>query len=133
MTFNFTTTSKLIMNGVAIAMLAIATPNAMADNKAALKDAIGGSVNVAEAKAVEAKPINPTSMVTPDVEFKKLDSNSDQKISQKEAIKDKSLSTQFDISDMNHDGALSLDEYVTFKTNVASQSIQGSTEINTTN
>lgn len=133
MIFNLSTSTKLLMNGVAIAFIAIAAPNAIADNKAALKDAIGGSVNVAEAKAVDAKPISPSNKLTPDAEFKKLDSNGDQKVSSKEAVKDKALSSQFDISDANHDGSVSLDEYVAFKTNVASQSIQGSTEINTTN
>jgi Ca2+-binding EF-hand superfamily protein len=50
-----------------------------------------------------------------DGDFKKLDMNSDAKISLKEAVKDKTLATSFDITDANKDGNISADEYASYK------------------
>lgn len=57
-----------------------------------------------------------------DMDFKKLDVNSDQKISLKEAVKDKSLATAFDATDMNKDGSITPDEYSSYK---ASMQLKG--------
>ena len=50
-----------------------------------------------------------------DADFKKLDSNSDAKISLKEAVKDKTLATGFDMTDANKDGNITADEYASYK------------------
>ena len=50
-----------------------------------------------------------------DADFKKLDINSDKKISLKEAVKDKTLIASFDMSDMNKDGNITPDEYSSYK------------------
>lgn len=50
-----------------------------------------------------------------DADFKKLDVNSDKKISLKEAVKDKALITNFDVTDMNKDGNITPDEYSSYK------------------
>ncbi len=50
-----------------------------------------------------------------DADFKKLDINSDKKISLKEAVKDKTLIASFDMSDMNKDGSITPDEYSSYK------------------
>lgn len=50
-----------------------------------------------------------------DADFKKLDANSDTKISLKEAVKDKSLATGFDMTDVNKDGNITADEYASYK------------------
>ena len=53
--------------------------------------------------------------VPADTDFKKLDVNSDGKISLKEAVKDKALATGFDITDANKDGNITADEYSSYK------------------
>lgn len=50
-----------------------------------------------------------------DADFKKLDANSDAKISLKEAVKDKTLATGFDMTDANKDGNITADEYASYK------------------
>ena len=50
-----------------------------------------------------------------DADFKKLDVNSDHKISLKEAIKDKALAANFDATDANKDGSISAEEYAGYK------------------
>jgi hypothetical protein len=50
-----------------------------------------------------------------DADFKKLDANSDAKISLKEAVKDKTLATSFDMTDANKDGNITADEYASYK------------------
>ncbi len=62
----------------------------------------------AEAKALVAE-------APADADFKKLDVNSDKKISLKEAVKDKTLIASFDTNDMNKDGNISPDEYSSYK------------------
>ncbi len=97
---------------------------AHADNKDAFKDAIGYPAVVAEAKSGEVKPAEvqaadikagDAAKTSVDPDFKKLDSNHDDKISAKEAAKDKNLSSIFDAVDANHDGGISADEYASFK------------------
>jgi hypothetical protein len=95
-------------------VIAITATNAFADNQAALKDAIANTDKVAEAKPSDTKATT-TAPVAIEAEFKKLDSNNDQKISLKEAVKDKSLAAQFDATDVNHDGLLTADEYAYYK------------------
>lgn len=48
-------------------------------------------------------------------EFRKLDRNSDGKLSSKEASRDSDISQYFDQADGNHDGTLSAEEYANFK------------------
>lgn len=50
-----------------------------------------------------------------DADFKKLDINGDKKVSLKEAVKDKSLVSSFDMTDMNKDGSITPDEYSSYK------------------
>jgi EF hand len=50
-----------------------------------------------------------------DADFKKLDVNSDKKISLKEAVKDKTFVASFDMTDMNKDGNITPDEYSSYK------------------
>ena len=76
-----------------ISLISLAIPYAMAES--ASKDI------VAEAPA--------------DADFKKLDVNSDKKVSLKEAVKDKTLASSFDMTDMNKDGNITPDEYSSYK------------------
>jgi Ca2+-binding EF-hand superfamily protein len=101
---------------VSLAFAMMAT-HAVADNKSALKDAIGNSAKVIETQPTEIKLTDKLAKVTPETEFKKLDTNNDEKISLKEATKDKALATQFDASDINHDGVISVDEFAFYRSN----------------
>jgi EF hand len=87
----FNKASIMLITGLSLVALSI--PYAMAET--AVKDV------VAEAPA--------------DADFKKLDVNSDKKISLKEAVKDKPLATSFDMTDMNKDGSITPDEYSSYK------------------
>lgn len=102
---------QLALAGV---VFAFAATHALADNQAALKDAIGTS-KVAEAKPSDSKATTAVAPATIEADFKKLDGNNDQKVSLKEAVKDKSLAAQFDAADVNRDGFLTPDEYAYFK------------------
>lgn len=88
---------------------------ALADNKAAFKDAIGNESKIAEAKAGEIKAIDSSAKLPVDADFKKLDTNGNTKISLKEAIKDKDLSLYFDAADANKDGNISPEEFASYK------------------
>jgi Ca2+-binding EF-hand superfamily protein len=100
-----------------IALLLMAGLNnlAMADNAAALKDAIKTDSKVAEAKVAATSETDLSAKAPADEDFKKLDANKDGKVSLKEAVKDKALASQFDAIDINHDGMVSADEYLSFK------------------
>lgn len=87
----FNKASIMLVTGIGLASLTI--PYAEAETK--VKDV------VTEAPA--------------DADFKKLDVNSDKKISLKEAVKDKALATNFDMTDMNKDGNITPDEYSSYK------------------
>lgn len=106
------------IHSLAFIGVAMLSSIAHADNQAALKDAIGNSQIVAEAKAADTKA---TSAISHEADFKKLDSNGDQKISIKEAVKDKSLATHFDAVDINKDGMVSIDEYTYAKSGVKAE------------
>lgn len=109
-TFNKATI--MLLTGISLASLVI--PYSMADTSV-------NSVKVVEPKANEAKAnvkenVNVSVAEAPaDADFKMLDVNSDKKISLKEAVKDKSLATSFDMSDMNKDGNITPDEYSSYK------------------
>lgn len=49
-----------------------------------------------------------------DLGFKALDADANGKISLKEAIKDRALAEKFNATDMNHDGAITVEEYALF-------------------
>jgi hypothetical protein len=109
-----------------IALLFIAGLNnfAIADNAAALKDAIKTDTKVAEAKTNDAKGMDSLAKVPAEDDFKKLDANKDGKISLKEAVKDKALASSFDATDANHDGMISTDEYASYKSASAVKSTE---------
>lgn len=86
-------------------------------NKASIMVVTGiclASLTIPYAKA-ETKMKDVTTEMPADADFKKLDVNSDKKISLKEAVKDKSLVTNFDMADMNKDGNIAPDEYASYK------------------
>ena len=95
MKFNHTSTfnKAAILLISSLSLVSLSVPYAMADSKA--KD-----------MATEAPA---------DADFKKLDVNSDHKISLKEAVKDKALASNFDATDANKDGSISAEEYVGYK------------------
>ncbi len=74
------------------------------------------SLTIPYAKA-ETKVKDVATEVPVDADFKKLDVNSDNKISLKEAVKDKALVNSFDMTDMNKDGNITPDEYASYKVN----------------
>lgn len=59
---------------------------------------------------VDQKPLS--------AEFKKLDSNSDKRLSLLEAARDKDVSSYFAEADIDQDGMLSVDEYTHFKSDM---------------
>lgn len=112
MTFNTNSIIHPVTAGIIATFLLAGLSNvAFADNKTAFKDAI----KVAEAKTSELKEIDSSAKTPAEGDFKKLDANKDGKISLKEAVKDKALTTQFDATDANHDGMVSTDEYTIYK------------------
>ena len=60
-----------------------------------------------------------------DADFKKLDVNNDHKISLKEAVKDKALASNFDVSDANKDGSISTEEYAGYKSAIQAKVLDG--------
>lgn len=68
-----------------------------------------------------------------DADFKKLDANSDTKISLKEAVKDKTLATGFDATDANKDGNITADEYASYKAAMQMKSPAGTPAANPVN
>lgn len=101
---------QTIATGAATAlfMFGLSTSSAFADSKNTLKDASTKEDKIREMKVAEAK-------APADADFKKLDSNGDEKISLKESVKDKALATLFDTVDADHDGVLSTEEYASYK------------------
>ncbi len=69
---------------------------------------------------IQAKEVVAAMDTSADSDFKKLDVNSDKKISLKEAVKDKALVNNFDVTDANKDGSLTIDEYSSYKTSMKS-------------
>ena len=95
MKFNHTSTfnkAAILLIG-SLSLVSLSVPYAMADSKT--KD-----------MATEAPA---------DADYKKLDVNSDHKISLKEAVKDKALASNFDATDANKDGSISAEEFAGYK------------------
>ena len=95
MKFNHTTPfnkAAIVLIG-SLSLISLSIPFAMADSKA-------------KEMAIETPA---------DVDYKKLDVNSDHKISFKEAVKDKALASSFDATDANKDGGISAEEYAGYK------------------
>ncbi len=115
MKFNSNVITHPISSGIAAALvLSSLSITAFADNKAALKNAVGSDTKiVVENKIPDIKVAESSAKPADDV-FKKLDVNQDGKISPKEAVKDKALSSNYAAVDTNHDGAVSIDEYIAF-------------------
>ena len=76
---------------------------------------------VADGK-IQSKDVAATD-VTADTDFKKLDVNSDKKISLKEAVKDKGLVNSFDTTDANKDGSITIDEFSNYKISMQMKSM----------
>ncbi|MBC7755311.1 MAG: EF-hand domain-containing protein [Bdellovibrio sp.] len=95
MKFNHTTPfnkAAIVLIG-SLSLISLSVPFAMADSKT-------------KEIATEAPA---------DADYKKLDVNSDHKISLKEAVKDKALASSFDATDANKDGSISAEEYAGYK------------------
>lgn len=84
-----------------------------------------------------AEAVAPTKIVAAeapaDADFKKLDLNSDSKISLKEAVIDKTLATTFDMTDANKDGNITADEYASYKAAMQIKSPDGAPTANPVN
>ncbi len=85
------------------------------------------SLTIPYAKA-ETKVKDVVTETPADADFKKLDVNSDKKISLKEAVKDSALATSFDMTDINRDGNITPDEYTSYKAS-AKKSLDGTASI----
>jgi hypothetical protein len=73
-------------------------------------------VMAADADAKVAADATTKDMKAPaDADFTKLDVNADSKVSLKEAVKDKTLASSFDVVDANKDGNIAADEYASYK------------------
>ena len=95
MKFNHTSTfnkAAILLIG-SLSLVSLSVPYAMADSKT-------------KEMATEAPA---------DADYKKLDVNSDHKISLKEAVKDKTLASNFDATDANKDGSISAEEFAGYK------------------
>lgn len=76
----------------------------------------------ADAKVAETGNAGNAATKASESDFKKLDSNGDGKISFQEAVKDKTLINVFDVADADHDGMVSLSEYLNYKSALSSMS-----------
>jgi hypothetical protein len=85
------------------------------------------SLTIPYAKA-ETKVKDVAAEAPVDADFKKLDVNSDKKISLKEAVKDLALAKNFDMTDANKDGNITPEEYASYKANTM-KSLDGSASI----
>ncbi|OGV76099.1 MAG: hypothetical protein A3I83_02130 [Methylotenera sp. RIFCSPLOWO2_02_FULL_45_14] len=125
MKFNSTVIIRPITSSIIAAlMLSGLSVSAMADNKAALKSAIGNNIKIAaETKTTDIK-VAKSSAAPANEDFKKLDLNQDGEISLKEAVKDKTLAGIFDAVDANHDGTISADEHAAYKTSLPAKTTE---------
>ncbi|MFZ3086792.1 MAG: EF-hand domain-containing protein [Methylotenera sp.] len=117
MKFNFSSKTISLITTGAITSLFIAglsTP-AFADSNNAQKSTAAKNSKPAEIIIAESKVDDSIAKAPADADFKKLDRNGDEKISLKEAVKDKTLATVFDVADANHDGMITTDEYASYK------------------
>lgn len=85
------------------------------------------SLTIPYAKA-ETKVKDVATEAPVDADFKKLDVNSDKKISLKEAVKDLPLAKSFDMTDANKDGNITPEEYASYKASNM-KSLDGSASI----
>ena len=117
MNFNFSRKiiSPMLAGMVSTLLFAGLSTPAFADSKSATKDAVS-EMKTGDIKQAEAKPADTMTKAPIDADFKRLDGNGDGKLSLKEAVKDKVLATQFDATDMNHDGMIAADEFANYKT-----------------
>lgn len=74
---------------------------------AASKEVIKGDIKESKETLVMAK-------APEDQGFKSLDVDADGKISLQEAVKDNALAAKFNATDVNHDGAITPDEYALY-------------------
>ncbi|MDP1522751.1 EF-hand domain-containing protein [Methylotenera sp.] len=116
-------------NVIAAFFLAGLSSAALADNKAAFKNAIGNENKIAEVKTGEIKAIDSTAKLPVDADFKKLDTNGNTKISLKEAVKDKDLSLYFDATDANKDGNISAEEFASYKASKSLSAVPASAPV----
>jgi hypothetical protein len=84
----------------------------------------------AEVKAADAKKADAALIKTANADFKKLDANTDGKISLKEAVKDKDLVNVFNVTDTDQDGMLTTEEYVNYKSALSIINKGGATTTN---
>jgi len=121
---NLAPSDTLSFSKIVLSVFMIYCSTALADNKAALKDAIGFSVSVADAKPI--KKVYNINLETDETfkaiekEFENLDDDKNEKLTLIEAGKNQTLAKEFDIIDINHDRLLSVDEYIYYKTAVIS-------------
>ena len=102
---------KVSTTAIALLLMAGISNVALADSATAAKT----DGKVAEVKSSDSTAIDTGTKAPADENFKSLDANKDGKISLKEAVKDKSLSGQFDVLDANRDGLISAEEYASVK------------------
>ncbi|MDX1915096.1 MAG: hypothetical protein SFU55_05890 [Methylophilus sp.] len=124
MSISATVIKPLVIGTLLLAVFSGASEHALADNREALKDAIGHSANVVEVKPVpkSAPTIDYALMST---EFDQLDDNHDEKISFREAVRNKIFSKEFINADVDHDSMVSQDEFAYYRTKLASKSFDG--------
>jgi hypothetical protein len=119
MILNVASIKNLAISTIAMTALTTFSTLTFADNKEALKDAIGFSVKMADAKPAEKVDIpKPTTSKANEIinaEFKKLDVDKNEKLSLKEAAKDELLVKEFNEVDINHDSVISMDEFTYYK------------------
>ena len=106
---NLSNNSMRLMTAGSVALLisSVLIPPAFAEGKLADQKKLDQVV----AKAAGTETVS---------EFKLLDTNGDKNISLKEAVKDKALASVFDVTDIDHDGMISTDEYANYKATLAS-------------
>jgi hypothetical protein len=119
---NSVATRLLIIGTLAVAVFTGFHKMAHADNSAALHDAIGYNAVV---NPSSIKLALQTKEAVLDAEFKKFDLNNDEKISFREAVKNKIFSKQFVDADINQDGGVSKNEYAEYKTRLTSNTVDG--------
>jgi hypothetical protein len=114
----------LIFSTIVMSLCIVYSSPTLADNKAALKDAIGFSSKVADARPIQkvdiVKPIATNLIPALEKEFEQLDDDKNEKLTLLEAAKDQNLVKEFNVIDINHDRLLSTDEFTYYKTVVAS-------------
>ena len=96
-------TKKTVVGFLNLMLITGLSATAYAENK----EIVSGDITESKVTTVIAKA--PT-----DLGFKALDTDANGKISLKEAIKDRVLASQFNATDVNHDDAITADEYALY-------------------